>query len=252
MIAAALGAGAAAAGTAAAALTAPVTTAVGLVALTRLLNRWGMRRETVRWALRVTTRVLQAGPGVPSTIPGPASAGNARAARVFTAWFIERSTQRVEAAYAGGSEPGQPEVGEARYVEQHLDAQARRQAAARRIDSEAAKPGHVTDDSDDGEGPARGPAGSGPRVILRWRAHPDDRTTPECRAADGCWFYADRAPIIGYPGMPHGGTCRCWSAHAGSLAEVARTRHVNEAVRAMIDTDHRHPTAAPAAERTPA
>lgn len=243
LIAAALGAGVAAG----AAVSAPVTGAVGLAALTRLLTRWGYRREVVRWALRVTTRVLQASPAATPRVAGPAADGNAAAARVFTAWFIERSTQRVEKAYAEGAEPGQPEVGEARYVEQHLDAQARRRSAARRVDAEARRPGHVTDAGD-----PDGPPDPGPRVILRWRAHPDDRTTPECRAADGCWFYADRAPIIGYPGMPHGGTCRCWPAHAGSLAEVARGRHVNDAVRDMIGhTDRRHPAAAPR-ERTTA
>lgn len=237
-IAAALALGVAAGAAGAAAVAAPVLTAGVLAALTRLFLRWGYRRDTVRYALRITTRVVR------TTSParvgaGPAELANARAEHTFAAWFLERSTARVEAAYTAGAEPGAPEQAEARFLEQHLDAQQKRREAARRVDVEARKPGQVTDDGD---------AGEGPRIILKWRAHPDDKTTPECAAADGAWFYADTPPIIGFPGMPHGGTCRCWPANAGSLAEVARGRHVNEAVRGIISTTD-HPTAHPGAGR---
>lgn len=219
----------------------PLLTAAGLAALTRLLLRWGYRRETVRWGLRAATLIVSTRvrftpwtPGGTTPPPGPAQLANADAERVFAAWFLERSTARVEQAYAEGAEPGEPEAREERWIQQHLDAQEKRRKAAERVDAEAGKPGQVTD---------RPGAG---RVILKWRAHPDDKTTPECRAADGAWFYADTPPIIGYPGMPHGGTCRCWPTHAGSLAEVARGRHVNDAVRGIIanERDHRtHPGA---------
>lgn len=44
---------------------------------------------------------------------------------------------------------------------------------------------------------------------LGWHTHMDDRTTPECANADGHNFRADMAPVIGWPGTLHGGTCRC-------------------------------------------
>lgn len=44
---------------------------------------------------------------------------------------------------------------------------------------------------------------------LGWYTHKDDRTTPECWAADGANFRADIPPVIGWPGTLHGGTCRC-------------------------------------------
>lgn len=229
LIAATLIAGAATAGAGARAAAAPFKlTAAALSALTRLFLRWRYSRATIRHAVRVLTRIIPAvGPGSPPSLspgetqPGPAQVANDRAAFRFAAWFLERSTARVQA----GGDPAR----EDRYIEQHLDAQARRREAAKRVDLEAVKPDNVTDE----------PAG---RVILTWRAHPDDRTTPECAAADGAWFYADTPPVIGYPGMPHGGTCRCWPAHAGSLAAVARGRHVNDAVRAIIDTEPEHRT----------
>jgi hypothetical protein len=217
-----------------------------LAMLTRAFLRLGYRRQTIRFALRVVTRVVRTPtpPDGPGATPGPAELATLRHERVFTAWFLERTTARVEAGYAAGMAEGEPEAREERFIDQHLDAQDRRRQAAQKVDAEAGKPGQVTDAGDDPTAP--------PRVILKWRAHPDDRTTPECRAADGAWFYADTAPIIGYPGMPHGGTCRCWPAHAGSLEAVARGRHVNEAVRGIIsrDVDHRpHPGAATEDER---
>lgn len=220
-----------------AAAAAPVAlTAAVLAALVRLFIRWGYRRETLKYAARTLTLVVRT--TRTPTPDGPAARANARNAPVFTGWFLERSTARVEAAYAAGTEPGVAEQREERFIEQHLDAQQRRRKAAERVDAEAGKPGQVTD------APQNGPTGG--RVILKWRAHPDDKTTIECAAADGAWFYADTPPVIGYPGMPHGGTCRCWSTNAGSLAEVARGRHVNEAVRVVLkaEPDHRpHPGA---------
>lgn len=251
-IAAALVAGAAVAGAAAAP---PVLTAAVLAALVRLFTRWGYRRETVRHAARMLTVTVRT--TREPTPPGPAGRADARNRRVFTAWFLERSTARVEAAYAAGATPGEPEAREQRFLEQHLLAQQRRRQAAKRVDAEAEKPGQVTDKpwrNDDGGTPGDpdGIMSPGPRVILKWRAHPDDKTTIECAAADGAWFYADTPPVIGYPGMPHGGTCRCWSTNAGSLKAVARGRTVNEAVRDIIkaEPDHRaHPGAIP--RRTP-
>lgn len=250
-IAAVLAGAATAGGAATGAAGAAGLTAAMLRQLTRLFLLFGYRRETVRHALRVVTRVVRVAGPVDRDTAGPAQLANARAERTFAAWFLERTTQRVESGYAAGAAEGEPEAREERYIDQHLDAQDRRVRAAETVDNEARLPGHVTDRPAPGGVPGDPDGlldGDRPRVILRWRAHPDDKVTPECRAADGAWFYADTPPIIGYPGMPHGGTCRCWPAHAGSLAEVARSPHVNEAVRAIIVTepDHRpHPASRP-------
>lgn len=259
LIAQALAAGTAA-GAGVEALAAGVTLTPRLLTmLTRLFLRFGYRRQTVRYALRVVVRIVRTPPpprdGGDDDTPGDAELATLRNERVFTGWFLERTTARVEAGYAAGMADGEPEAREERFIEQHLDAQDKRREAGREVDLEARKPGHVTDRPRGADGVPGDPDGlmdgTRPRVILRWRAHPDDKVTPECRAADGAWFYADTPPIIGYPGMPHGGTCRCWSANAGSLAEVARGRHVNEAVRAIIATqpDHRAHPGAPTERR---
>ena len=234
LIAAALGVTAAVAA-GAVAVAAPVAGAVALAALTRLLVRWRYRRQTIAHAIRLFTLIVTPSGAPPEHEPGPAELASIRSERTFAAWFIERSTRRVQDGYEAGMADGEPEAREQRFIDQHLDAQRRRREAAARVDTEAAKPGQVTDGPDE-DGMGRG------RVILKWWAHPDDKVTPECLAAAGCWFYADTPPIIGYPGMPHGGTCRCKAVNAGSLAEVARGRHVNEAVRGMLGADHRpHP-----------
>jgi hypothetical protein len=46
-------------------------------------------------------------------------------------------------------------------------------------------------------------------LLLGWNTVHDSHTTPECRHADRKNFWADRMPLIGYPGMTHP-NCRCW------------------------------------------
>lgn len=64
-------------------------------------------------------------------------------------------------------------------------------------------------------------------VTLGWYTHQDDRTTPECAAADGCNFTVNHAPLIGWPGTLHGGTCRCWPGppYATGRTVDQATRH---------------------------
>lgn len=77
---------------------------------------------------------------------------------------------------------------ERRFFAQHLNAERTRQDAARRVDATAARLGVTR---------------------LGWRARLDGRTTPACAAAHGNNFDVARPPALGYPGTPHGGTCRC-------------------------------------------
>jgi hypothetical protein len=76
---------------------------------------------------------------------------------------------------------------ERRYFDQHLGAERGRREAAARVDRVAKRSGLTT---------------------LGWHAQMDDRTTAECRAANGHNFDVTRPPSIGYPGAVHP-SCRC-------------------------------------------
>jgi hypothetical protein len=46
-------------------------------------------------------------------------------------------------------------------------------------------------------------------TVLGWKAVDDDKTTPECKAADGHNFDTRHIPDIGYPGVGPHANCRC-------------------------------------------
>lgn len=75
---------------------------------------------------------------------------------------------------------------ERRFLNQHVAAQNQREQGAMALDAASN---------------AYGP-------LLGWKAVLDDRTTPECRAADGKNFRPARPPAIGLPGVTHT-NCRC-------------------------------------------
>jgi hypothetical protein len=56
--------------------------------------------------------------------------------------------------------------------------------------------------------PYRDPATGQVTRLVGWHAKLDGRTSPECRAADGANFPANRPPSIGWPGAVHP-SCRC-------------------------------------------
>jgi hypothetical protein len=95
---------------------------------------------------------------------------------------------------------------ERRYYLQHELARRRRQAVARTVDAAAS---------------IHGP-------VLGWWTHKDDRTTPECRAADGTNFVVGEMPVIGYPGGVHM-YCRCWPG-----PPFVTDRTVNEATFGVV------------------
>lgn len=104
----------------------------------------------------------------------------------YRAAFIAHSARRVaERVKAGGTLATALET-ERRYFQQHQIAMKKRVAAATAIDKIA---------------------GSTRRKV-GWYATLDSRTSPECRAAHGKNFFADRMPSIGYPGAVHP-SCRC-------------------------------------------
>lgn len=257
-----------AAGTAATLVAGATAAAGGVAGIVALLARWGYDPRAVRAVVRMvttTTRVSVPPAISPPTAGGPVSppppapespAGedtmlppaprrpavrpfpavdrtdvfgrqtarerNAEADPVYRAWFILNTARRIMQRRRLGKEWTDAIRPERTYLEQHERARRARFAAAAAVDAEASKPGTLEVNG---------------RRVLVWRAHDDDKTTWECVAADGRWFYADRPPIIGYPGMPHGGTCRCWPAQATPAA--LRGDMVDTAVRSAQGTaDH--------------
>lgn len=121
---------------------------------------------------------------------GPAQQAERRAQLAYRAAFILASAWRLQTAYQTDGELGlrQQLRAEHRYFAVHIAALRHRATAAQQVDT------------------ARNHWGP----ILGWRAEMDARTTPECRAANGCRFTITPPPIIGLPGTVHA-KCRCYA-----------------------------------------
>lgn len=165
---------------------------------------------------------------------GPAYGFTARTAPARRAAYLLNAAKRIDAAHARvepqmraaeslhgvgdevdaqkirvrAAKDARFEETERRHLAQHLNAERARADAAERVDEQAAIYGGV----------------------LGWKARMDERTTKACRAAHGKNFNAGRPPtlpgveegerITGYPGMPHGGACRCVPAPPFAGAEL--------------------------------
>jgi hypothetical protein len=120
-------------------------------------------------------------------------------------------------------------VDERRWLEQHLQATAKRVQAADAVAKEVKRQLDPRDGSAAlGEGPVL------PSGLLGWYAKMDARTSPECRQAHGRNFDPTRIPLIGFPGAVHP-HCRCkpgppWAA--ALRAEEVRP----EDARVALDT----------------
>lgn len=128
------------------------------------------------------------------TVHSPRLRGTGTAARAiqrqelyYRAAYLANATRRINAKLDAGLVLRDATAAERTYYASHELARRNRQNAAKAVDAMADIHGET----------------------LGWWAHEDDRTTPECRAADGSNFIVGQMPRIGYPGMPHGGTCRC-------------------------------------------
>lgn len=124
--------------------------------------------------------------------------------RTYRAAYLLNAARRLARALREGEFP-QAVQKERNYWVRHLDAQDRRAVAAGRVDNAAA---------------AFGP-------LLGWYARNDERTTAECRAANGNNFRVDVRPTIGYPGTVHP-YCRCepGAPHEGGKMVDRATRGV--------------------------
>ena len=139
----------------------------------------------------VVYRVLSQGmpaPDLPSGFTGgPAYRAEEEAAAAWRAIYAVAATDRL-------SNPTDFDLAVERELQNytlHTEAEERRLRAAALVDAAAQLMSDRTTDN-----------------LLGWRAVVDDRTTPECRAAHGCNFRADRMPLIGWPGAVHM-RCRC-------------------------------------------
>ena len=123
-----------------------------------------------------------------SLIPSPKSAQGVVAEMLpqYRAAFIVHSVVRVNSAVRRREPLSAAMTRERRFLQQHLVATKRRVAVAKAVDKVAAST----------------------RRKVGWYATLDNRTSLECRAANGKNFYADRMPTIGYPGAVHP-SCRC-------------------------------------------
>lgn len=120
----------------------------------------------------------------------PKSAGGATGAtrdfEYYTrATYVVKAAQRLATAQRAGSMPTAMAT-ERKHFIRHREAQAKRLAAAVMIDRRVRANG----------------------TTLGWYAVMDERTSAECRAANGRNFEADRRPPIGFPGTVHP-HCRC-------------------------------------------
>ena len=144
--------------------------------------------------LWVLQRIVMAHPPQQTGVSGHASEQVSRLNTARRAQFAIAATLRVARAMTEARARGEDAEGagmaqverERRYYQQHLDAMRQRAIAAARVDMEALEHGR----------------------LLGWKTVLDSHTSPECRAANGCNFYAARPPAIGYPGAVHP-ACRC-------------------------------------------
>ena len=120
--------------------------------------------------------------GVPSAVTE-----SGRTEPYFRAQYVLAASRRAqEAIKQGGLSPAEAAKREERYFAQHLDAMLNRAKSAAAVDRAAKQYGDV----------------------LGWYAVLDNRTSLECRAANGKNFNASVRPPIGYPGAVHP-FCRC-------------------------------------------
>lgn len=164
-------------------------------AVQALLMPFGLAADTVKAAVRLALSVgpLDINPtGMPGSV-FQADGGQGKAARNtlenevwFRSLYLLNAARRLEASRRNGKSLRQAVRDERRFFDQHRDAQSRRAEFARLVDVAAQAFGDV----------------------LGWHAKDDNRTSAECKAANGKNFQAGQRPTIGYPGTVHP-NCRC-------------------------------------------
>lgn len=175
---------------AALALAAAVTVPAAVALLTKLYIQAGISKLALHAAVQT---VMDMPPEV-TGIAGTATAQIHRLNQVRRAQMFLSMARRLTTDIRSAHSEGRSELRalldgverERRYFGMHRDAMWSRAKAAMAVDMAALEHG----------------------MLLGWHAHDDDRTTPDCRDADGKNFRADAMPLIGFPGAVHV-KCRC-------------------------------------------
>jgi len=168
--------------------------AVTVPAVVALLARLYIQAGISRLALHAAVEVAMSMPPEVTGIAGPATAQVDRLNRIRRGQMFlsiaRRLTSDVKQALSQNRSIARALLDgvarERRYYGLHRDAMWSRSRAAMAVDMAAMQYG----------------------LLLGWHAHDDDRTTPDCRAADGKNFRVDAMPRIGFPGTVHA-RCRC-------------------------------------------
>ncbi len=161
-----------------------------LLGMRAALVVWGLDPEVAAWLGALASEHLEP-PPLDLGPPGPMEQHEAKQAPLWRAIYILGAAQRLSAA----DDLDRAETVEQGYFDRQVAAEARRDRASALVDMTSRLLSDRTEEQ------ARIP-------LLGWRAVLDDKTTPECRWANGQNFRADRVPIIGVPGAVHP-RCRC-------------------------------------------
>lgn len=160
-------------------------------------------------ALGAVLNVVLAHPPPVTGVIGAASAQTSRTNLARRAQYVIAAAKRVMGAVRDARAKGTPVTAavraqlerERRFYGMHQAAMWNRARAAGQTDMAAAEHGD----------------------LLGWNTVIDDRTSAECRAADGKNYRASRMPDIGFPGSAHP-ACRCFPGPARPGAPLLPSR----------------------------
>ncbi len=177
------------------AVAAAITTATSAAGAAAILAPMFAGEKITRGMLEGALGVVMGMPPEQSGFYGPATRYVTSLNLMRRAQFAVASARRLRDAVISGRSHGigaaralaTQLAAERRYFGQHRTAIWAREQAAARIDSASMAYG----------------------LLLGWNTVLTPSTTAECKAADRHNFWADRMPVIGWPGMAHPG-CRCF------------------------------------------
>lgn len=136
-------------------------------------------------------------------IAGPAVQTSLSLEALYRAAYLLAAAQRLQAGVNQGVPLAQLLATEKRYLALHIAAQLNRRAAADAVDRVRRETG---------------------TELIGWKAVMDEKTSPECRAADGKNFHAGIPPTIGFPGAVHVHCFPAGTLVSGPKAEASTSR----------------------------